>query len=204
MFAFLFVFFKNFSIYMGIVFILVAALVLTGTSNAVNLTDGLDGLAPGCVIMASFAFVVLSYLVGREDVSAYLHVVHVPGAGEVSIFCAALFGATMGFLWFNAYPAQVFLGDTGALPLGGAVGLVAVMIKQEMLLPIAGGIFVMEAMSVILQVTSFRLFHKRIFLMAPIHHHFEHKNMPENRITVRFWIIGAILAMFAVATLKLR
>jgi phospho-N-acetylmuramoyl-pentapeptide-transferase len=199
-----FPFFKNLSIYLGVFFIFFVALVLTASSNAVNLTDGIDGLAAGSMVMVSLAFVVLSYLIGRGDVAAYLQIVHVPGAGEVAIFCAALFGACMGFLWFNCYPAQVFMGDTGSLALGGAIGFVAVIIKQELLLPIVGGIFVVEALSVIIQVASFRLFGRRVFRIAPLHHHFEFKNWPEPKITVRFCIIGVILAIFAVASLKLR
>lgn len=197
-------FFKDTSIYLGFFFVLFAALVLCASSNAVNLTDGLDGLAAGNMVMVSLAFVVIAYLIGREDFSAYLSVVHVPGAGEISIFCAALFGACLGFLWFNCHPAQVFLGDTGALALGGSVGMVSVIIKQELLLLIVGGIFVAEAASVILQVASFRLFGKRIFRIAPLHHHFEFKNWHENKITIRFWIVGAMLAMFAIASLKIR
>jgi phospho-N-acetylmuramoyl-pentapeptide-transferase len=185
-------------------FVPFVALVIVGSSNAVNLTDGLDGLAPGCTVMAAAAFAFLSYVVGNAIFSKYLLVHYVPGAGELSVFCAAVGGATLGFLWFNCHPAEVFMGDTGSLPLGGAIGFVAVAIKQELLLVIIGGIFVVEAISVIMQVISFRTTGRRIFRIAPLHHHFQFSGWAENKVTVRFWIVAAILAAFGLATLKLR
>jgi len=178
--------------------------VMVGSSNAVNLTDGLDGLAPGCMVMVASAFAALSYIAGHRVFSDYLFIQFVPGAGELSIFCAALAGATMGFLWFNCHPAQVFMGDTGSLPLGGAIGFVAVAIKQELLLFIIGGIFVAEAASVIMQVCYYKCTKRRIFRCAPLHHHFQFMGWAESKVTTRFWIIAAILAAFGVATLKLR
>jgi len=179
-------------------------LVVVGSSNAVNLTDGLDGLAPGCTIMVASSFAVLSYIVGNAVFSNYLFIQFVPGAGELSVFCAALAGATLGFLWFNCYPAEVIMGDTGSLPLGGAIGFVAVSIKQELLLVIIGGIFVAEAASVIIQVLNHKCTNRRVFRCAPLHHHFQYKGWPESKVTIRFWIIAAILAAFGLATLKLR
>ena len=187
-----------------LVFVPFVIMVMVGSSNAVNLTDGLDGLAPGCMIMVTAAFGLLSYIAGNAIFSDYLFIQHVPGAGELAVFCAALLGATLGFLWFNCHPAQVFMGDTGSLPLGGAIGFVAVAIKQELLLFIIGGIFVAEAASVILQVLHFKCTSRRIFRCAPLHHHFQFKGWPESRVTVRFWIIAALLAAFGVASLKLR
>jgi len=185
-------------------FVLLVMAVIVGSSNAVNLTDGLDGLAPGCMIAVSAAFTMLAYITGNRIFSDYLFIQHVPGAGELAVFCAALTGATLGFLWFNCHPAQVFMGDTGSLPLGGSIGFVAVAIKQELLLFIIGGIFVAEAVSVILQVLHFKCTERRIFRCAPIHHHFQFKGWPESRVTIRFWIIAALLAAFGVASLKLR
>jgi phospho-N-acetylmuramoyl-pentapeptide-transferase len=197
-------FFKNLVINLGILYILWTVLVVVGSSNAVNLTDGLDGLAIGCVIMVALAYTGFSYVAGHSRFSEYLNISYVPGAGELAVFCAALIGAGLGFLWFNSYPATVFMGDTGSLALGGAIGTVAIFIKKELLLSLVGGIFVIEAMSVILQVASFRLRGKRIFLMSPIHHHFQRLGWSESKITIRFWIIGAVLALLSLSTLKIR
>lgn len=180
------------------------ALVIVGTSNAVNLTDGLDGLAIGCTTMIAIAYAGMSYLSGHQRFAEYLWIPFIPGAGELTVFCAALIGAGMGFLWYNAHPASVFMGDTGSLAIGGALGAVAILIKKELLLVIVGGIFVAEAISVIVQVMSFRLTGRRVFLMAPLHHHFQLKGWPENKVTVRFWIVGAVLALVSLSTLKLR
>ena len=179
-------------------------LVIVGASNAVNLTDGLDGLAIGCTTMIAIAYAGMSYLSGHQRFAEYLWIPFVPGAGELTVFCAALVGAGMGFLWYNAHPASVFMGDTGSLALGGALGAVAVLIKKELLLVVVGGIFVAEAVSVIVQVISFRATGRRVFLMAPLHHHFQLKGWPENKVTVRFWIVGAVLALISLSTLKLR
>ncbi len=182
-----------------------AVAVIVGASNAVNLTDGLDGLAAGPVMITSAVYLIFSYAAGNAIVSNYLQIPHVLGAGEVAVFCGTLVGACLGFLWFNAYPAQIFMGDVGSLALGGALGAVSIIIKQEFLLAIAGGIFVMETLSVILQVGYFKLSGgKRIFLMAPFHHHFEKKGWAEPKVVVRFWIISIILGLMALATLKLR
>ncbi|MEW6236169.1 MAG: phospho-N-acetylmuramoyl-pentapeptide-transferase [Candidatus Omnitrophota bacterium] len=198
-------FFKNAFIPLGIFYIPFVALVITGSSNAVNLTDGLDGLASGCTIISSLAFAVLTYIVGRIDTSAYLDILYVPKAGEITVFVMAMAGASMAFLWFNAHPAQVFMGDTGSLAIGGALGTIAVLIKQELLLFIVGGVFVLESLSVILQVASYRWRGgKRIFLMAPLHHHYEMKGWSETTIVVRFWILAAVFAFIGLATLKLR
>jgi phospho-N-acetylmuramoyl-pentapeptide-transferase len=197
-------FLKDVSINLGIFYILFTVLVITGSSNAVNLTDGLDGLAIGCVIMASIAFSVLSYVSGNIKLSEYLLIPYIKGSGELTVFCSAVFGAGLGFLWFNCYPAAIFMGDVGALSLGGALGTVALLIKKELLLVIVGGIFVMEALSVILQVISFRLTKRRIFKIAPLHHHFQFLEWPENKVIVRFWIIAALLALLTIVTLKLR
>jgi phospho-N-acetylmuramoyl-pentapeptide-transferase len=179
-------------------------LVLVGSSNAVNLTDGLDGLAIGCVIIAASALTVLTYVAGHSAWSTYLDLEHLPRVSELTIFCGAMVGSSLGFLWYNAYPAEIFMGDVGSLALGGAIGAVAVVIKQELLLPFIGGIFVLEAMSVILQVGSFKLRGKRIFRMAPIHHHFELVGWKESKIIARFWIVALVSALFALTTLKLR
>lgn len=197
-------FLKQAVVDLGWVFVPFVILVVVGASNAVNLTDGLDGLAIGCTIMIALAYTGMSYLVGHQQFAEYLWIPHVPGAGELTVFCAALVGAGMGFLWHNAHPAALFMGDTGSLALGGALGAVAVLIKKELLLVIVGGVFVAEAASVILQVASFQLTGRRIFLMAPLHHHFQLKGWPENKVTVRFWIIGAVLALLSLSTLKLR
>ncbi|MCD6404538.1 MAG: phospho-N-acetylmuramoyl-pentapeptide-transferase [Planctomycetes bacterium] len=185
-------------------FILFVIIVIVGTSNAVNLTDGLDGLAPGCMVIVAGTFAALSYIVGNCVFSKYLFIQPVPGAGELSVFCSALGGATLGFLWFNCHPAQVFMGDTGSLPLGGAIGFVAVAIKQELLLFIVGGIFVAEVVSVIIQVLHYKCTKRRVFRCAPLHHHFQFLGWAESKVTIRFWIIAGILAAFALATLKLR
>ena len=198
-------FLKNVFIPLGIFYIPFVAIVITGSSNAVNLTDGLDGLASGCVIIATLAFSALTYIVGRIDWSRYLGIIHVPQSGELTVFTMALAGAAAAFLWYNAHPAQMFMGDTGSLALGGALGTIAVLIKQELLLFIIGGVFVMEALSVIIQVLSYRYRGgKRVFLMAPIHHHFEMKGISETTIVVRFWILASIFALMGLATLKLR
>ena len=181
-----------------------AILVIVFSSNSVNLTDGLDGLAVGCTTFASMAFVVITYVVGNLKFSEYLKIIQVPGASELTVLCAALVGAGLGFLWFNAPPAQIFMGDTGSLVLGGLLGTVAVMVKQEFLLLIVGFIFVVEAASVIIQVTSFKMSGKRVFKMAPLHHHFELSGVPESKLIVRFWIIAIILTLLTLSTLKLR
>ncbi len=197
-------FFKDLMIDMGWFFIVFVYLVIVGTSNAVNLTDGLDGLAIMPAVMVAAALGLIAYLTGHVQFAEYLAIPHIPGAGEMIVFCGAIVGAGLGFLWFNTYPAQVFMGDIGALALGAALGVVAVVIRQELLLFIMGGVFVMETLSVILQVASFKLTGKRIFKMAPIHHHFELKGWPEPRVIVRFWIITFCLVLLGLATLKLR
>jgi len=199
-----FPFFKNAVINIGIFYILFVTCVIVGTSNAVNLTDGLDGLAVGCMIMVALTYTAISYIVGNAQFSDYLFLQYVPGSGELAVYCAAIAGASLGFLWFNSYPATVFMGDVGSLALGGGIGVVACCIKKEMLLLIVGGIFVFEAISVMLQVGSFKLRRRRIFQMAPFHHHLEMRGWPEPKIVVRFWIVAAILALFTLATLKLR
>ncbi len=197
-------FFKEVAWHMGPLFILLAYFVIVGSSNAVNLTDGLDGLAIMPTVMVAAALGVIAYLTGRADFAQYLHIPYVAGSGELAVFCSAMAGAGLGFLWFNTYPAQVFMGDVGALALGAALGTVAVIIRHEIVLFIMGGVFVMETVSVILQVASFKLTGRRIFRMAPIHHHFELKGWPEPRVIVRFWIITIMLVLFGLATLKLR
>ena len=185
-------------------FIVFVVLMIVGASNAVNLTDGLDGLAIGCTLIAAGALTVLTYVSGHATFSTYLELPRMPQVGEVTIFCGAMVGASIGFLWYNAHPAEVFMGDVGSLALGGAIGTVAVIIKQELLLPFIGGVFVIEALSVILQVASYKLRKKRIFKMAPIHHHFELMGWSESKIIVRFWIASLVFALFALTTLKLR
>jgi phospho-N-acetylmuramoyl-pentapeptide-transferase len=197
-------FFKSISIPLGIGFVVLAYFVIVGTSNAVNLTDGLDGLAIMPTVMVGGALAIFAYVTGRPDFAAYLQIPYVEGAGEVVVFCGALVGAGLGFLWFNTYPAQVFMGDVGALGLGAALGVIAVVVRQELVLFIMGGVFVMETISVILQVGSFKLTGRRIFRMAPLHHHFELKGWPEPRVIVRFWIITVILVLIGLATLKIR
>jgi phospho-N-acetylmuramoyl-pentapeptide-transferase len=179
-------------------------LVMVGSSNAVNLTDGLDGLAIGCVVVAAGALTILTYVTSHAGFSAYLDIQHIPQVGELTIFCGALVGAALAFLWYNAHPADVFMGDVGSLAIGGSIGVVAVAIKQEILLFSIGGVFVLEAISVILQVASFRLTGKRIFRMAPLHHHFELAGWSESKIIVRFWIVALVFALFSLTTLKLR
>jgi phospho-N-acetylmuramoyl-pentapeptide-transferase len=196
--------FKDTLIYLGYFFIPFAMVVIVGAANAVNLTDGLDGLAIMPVMIAAGALGVIAYAVGRSDFTEYLDVHYVPGTGEILIFCAALIGGGMGFLWYNAPPAAVFMGDTGSLALGGALGAIAVTTKHEIVLAIVGGLFVVEALSVIIQVLYFKRTGKRVFLMAPIHHHFEKKGWAEPQIVIRFWIIALILAMIGLATLKIR
>jgi phospho-N-acetylmuramoyl-pentapeptide-transferase len=185
-------------------FIGFVALVIVGSSNAVNLTDGLDGLAIGCTIIAAGALTVLTYVSGHATFASYLELERMPQVGELAIFCGAMVGSAIGFLWYNAHPAEVFMGDVGSLALGGAIGTVAVIIKQELLLPFIGGVFVIEAISVILQVASYKFRKKRIFKMAPIHHHFELLGWSESKIIVRFWIASLVFALFALTTLKLR
>ena len=199
-----FPFFKGVNPELGWLYVPFAMLVIIGASNAVNLTDGLDGLAIGPVIIAAGTYLLFADLAGHATLSGYLQISNVKGAGELAVLCGAMVGAGLGFLWFNTYPAQVFMGDVGSLSLGGAIGTIAVITKQEIVLVIVGGIFVMEALSVIVQVSSFRLCGKRIFRMAPIHHHFELKGWPEPKIIVRFWIISIILALIGLSTLKLR
>jgi phospho-N-acetylmuramoyl-pentapeptide-transferase len=185
-------------------FVAFVVIVIVGSSNAVNLTDGLDGLAIGCTVIAAGALAVLTYLSGHATFAIYLELQRMPQIGELTIFCGAMVGSAIGFLWYNAHPAEVFMGDVGSLALGGAIGTVAVMIKQELLLPFIGGIFVIEALSVILQVGSYKLRKKRIFKMAPIHHHFELLGWSESKVIVRFWIASLVFALFALTTLKLR
>lgn len=197
-------FFKDVAIDLGIFFIVFTYFVIVGSSNAVNLTDGLDGLAIMPTVMVAAALSVFAYLSGHAQFANYLHIPYVAGSGELIIFCGAIVGAGLGFLWFNTYPAQVFMGDVGALSLGAALGVVAVIVRQELVLVIMGGVFVMETISVILQVASFKLTGRRIFRMAPIHHHFELKGWPEPRVIVRFWIITVVLVLIGLASLKIR
>src|SRR5579883_2614060 len=185
-------------------FLVFICVVIVGSSNAVNLTDGLDGLAIGCTVIAAGALTVLTYVSGHASFATYLGLPHMPQVGELTIFCGAMVGSAIGFLWYNAHPAEVFMGDVGSLALGGAIGTVAVMIKQELLLPFIGGVFVIEALSVILQVASYKLRKKRIFKMAPIHHHFELLGWSESKVIVRFWIGALVFALLALTTLKLR
>lgn len=199
-----FPFFKNAVLELGPFYLLVVYFVVVGSSNAVNLTDGLDGLAIMPTVMVGAALGVIAYLVGNAKFANYLHIPYVLGAGELVVFCAALVGAGLGFLWFNTYPAQVFMGDVGALALGGALGVIAVVVRHEIVFFVMSGVFVMETVSVILQVASFKLTGRRIFRMAPLHHHFELKGWPEPRVIVRFWIVTVMLVLFGLATLKLR
>lgn len=197
-------FFKTVVLPMGGMFVVLAYFVIVGSSNAVNLTDGLDGLAILPTVMVGGALGLFAYLTGNVNFAGYLGIPYIPGVGEVVIFCGAIVGAGLGFLWFNTYPAQVFMGDVGALGLGAALGVIAVVVRQELVLLIMGGVFVMETVSVILQVASFKLTGRRIFRMAPLHHHFELKGWPEPRVIVRFWIITVILVLIGLSTLKLR
>lgn len=199
-----FPFFKNYHPDLGLFFIPFVTLVIVGASNAVNLTDGLDGLAIGPVAINAATYMLFAYIAGHATLSAYLQIPRVVGAGELAVICGAMVGAGLGFLWFNSYPAEVFMGDVGSLSLGGTLGIIAVLTKQEILLVIVGGIFVIEALSVIFQVGSYKYRGKRIFRMAPIHHHFELKGVAEPKIIVRFWIITIILALVAISTLKMR
>ncbi len=197
-------FLKGWVLDLGWWWIPVATLVIVGASNAVNLTDGLDGLAIGPIIMAGGAFAVIAYLTGNFRAADYLRITNVKGAGELTVFCGALIGAAIGFLWFNCHPAQVFMGDVGSLALGGAIGTLAVVTKAELLLPLIGGLYVVEAVSVIIQVASFKLTGRRVFRMAPLHHHYELEGWAEPKIVVRFWIVSFALALLALSTLKLR
>ncbi len=199
-----FPFFKGLSVHLGRLFILFGAFVIVGSSNAVNLTDGLDGLAVGPTITTSMTFLILSYCAGHVKIAEYLQIPYIAGSGEIAVFCGSMAASCLGFLWFNTYPAQVFMGDVGSLALGGALGVVAVITKNEFLLALCGGIFVMEALSVMAQVISFKLTGKRVFRMAPIHHHFELKGWAEPKVIVRFWIISIVLALVTLSTLKLR
>jgi phospho-N-acetylmuramoyl-pentapeptide-transferase len=201
---FSFPFFKKWTPDIGLFYAPWAMLVIVGSANAVNLTDGLDGLAIGTSMIASGTFAILAYVAGHAKVAGYLDVPNVRGAGELAIICGAMVGASLGFLWFNCNPAQVFMGDVGSMALGGAIGTVAVLTKQEILLVFVGGLFVIEALSVILQVASYRLRGKRILRMAPIHHHFELAGWPEQKIVIRFWIVAIIFALMSLSTLKLR
>ena len=197
-------FFKDVMIPLGIWFVVLAYLVIVGSSNSVNLTDGLDGLAILPTVMVAGALGVFAYVTGHVNFASYLSIPYIAGVGELSIFCGTLVGAGLGFLWFNTYPAQVFMGDVGALALGAALGVVAILVRQELVLLIMGGVFVMETVSVILQVASFKLTGRRIFRMAPLHHHFELKGWPEPRVIVRFWIITVVLVLIGLASLKIR
>ena len=199
-----FPFFKNLIINLGWFFIPFSVFIIIGSSNAVNLTDGLDGLATVPVILVAGCFAFISYVTGHILFSEYLNIPYLEGMGEVAVFCGSIIGACMGFLWFNAPPAKIFMGDTGSLALGGSLGAVGIITKHEIVLAITGGLFVLEAVSVIVQVVSFKLTGKRVFRMAPIHHHFEKKGWPESTVVIRFWIISIILAMIGLATLKLR
>ncbi|GIW72910.1 MAG: phospho-N-acetylmuramoyl-pentapeptide-transferase [Planctomycetota bacterium] len=195
---------KDVCVPLGFGFVFFAALVLVASCNAVNLTDGLDGLAAGAALPVLAVYTVIAYLVGHAELAAYLWLPHVPGAGEAAVAGAALLGATLAFLWYNAHPAQLFMGDTGSLALGGAIAVLALAVKQELLLVLAGGLFVLEALSVLLQVASFRLCGRRLFRIAPLHHHFQFGGQFETKVTVRFWIVGAMLAVAALITLKVR
>jgi phospho-N-acetylmuramoyl-pentapeptide-transferase len=195
-----FPFFKDHYIQLGVGFVLLVTCVTTGAFNAVNLTDGLDGLATGCSLLVGATLVAVAFLCGNPLSSSVLHIPYVVHGHEVAVFLAALLGGGLGFLWFNCHPAQIFMGDTGALPLGGSLGLAAVMLKQEMLLVLVGGVLVVEVLSVVLQVFSFKVWRKRVFLCAPLHHHFQFKGWPETKVTVRFWIAGAMLALFSLVT----
>lgn len=197
-------FLKNYEINFGILYVPIVVFIVTATSNSVNLTDGLDGLAIGLVGITALAWAAIAYVSGRFDLSNYLNIIYLPGSGELTVFAAALLGASIGFLWFNCHPAQVFMGDTGSLALGSAIGTLAILLKKELLLPIIGGIFVSETISVIIQVMYFKRTGKRIFKMAPVHHHFELKGWPETQVVIRFWIIGILLVLLSLSTFKIR
>ncbi len=199
-----FPFFKNLILHLGLFFIPFALFVIIGSSNAVNLTDGLDGLATVPVMLVALSFTFISYVVGNIIFAEYLQLQYIPGVGEIAIFCGSIVGSCLGFLWYNAPPAKIFMGDTGSLSLGGSLAAVAIIVKHEIVLAIVGGLFVLETVSVIIQVISFKLTGKRVFMMAPIHHHFEKKGWAESTIVIRFWIIAIILALVGLATLKLR
>ncbi|MCE2993481.1 MAG: phospho-N-acetylmuramoyl-pentapeptide-transferase [Alphaproteobacteria bacterium] len=199
-----FPFFKSFVVDLGLFYFVFAMIVITGASNAVNLTDGLDGLAIGPVMIATACFGMISYVVGNAVFANYLHITNISGTGEITVICAALIGAGLGFLWYNAPPAQIFMGDVGSLALGGFLGVVSVIIKHEIVLAIIGGLFVIEALSVIIQVVSFKTRGKRVFKMAPLHHHFEKIGWSETKVVMRFWILAVIFALIGLATLKLR
>ena len=199
-----FPFFKNFGLHLGLFFIPFALFIIVGSSNAVNLTDGLDGLVTVPVILVALSFTLICYIVGNTVFSEYLQIPYIPDVGEASIFCGSIVGSCLGFLWYNAPPAKVFMGDTGSLSLGGSLGAVSIISKHEIVLAIVGGLFVLETASVIIQVVSFKLTGKRVFMMAPLHHHFEKKGWAESTVVIRFWIISIILALIGLATLKLR
>ena len=199
-----FPFVKNFALHLGLFFIPFAIFIIVGSSNAVNLTDGLDGLATVPVMLVALSFTLICYVVGNTVFSEYLHIPYIPNVGEASIFCGSIVGACLGFLWYNAPPAKIFMGDTGSLSLGGSLGAVSIITKHEIVLGIIGGLFVLETVSVIIQVISFKLTGKRVFMMAPLHHHFEKKGWAESTVVIRFWIISIILALVGLATLKLR
>jgi len=201
---FSFPFIKTWTPDLGWFYVAFIILVIVGAANAVNLTDGLDGLAIGSVLIAAATFAILAYVAGNAVAAGYLGIINVKGSGELTVFCAALVGASLGFLWYNCNPAEVFMGDVGSMALGGAIGTVAVLIKQEILLVMVGGLFVLEAMSVIIQVASFRLTGKRVFRMAPLHHHFELLGWPEPKVIIRFWILAILFALMSLSTLKLR
>lgn len=202
--ALTFPFFKDLILHLGPLFILMAVIVIAGAGNSVNLTDGLDGLAIVPVMIAAATFGLIAYLSGNAKFATYLQIHHVPGTGELAVICGAIIGAGLGFLWFNAPPAMIFMGDTGSLALGGALGAIAVAVKHEIVLAIVGGLFVLETLSVIIQVTSYKWTGKRVFKMAPLHHHYEQKGWKESTVVIRFWIISVILALIGLATLKLR
>lgn len=197
-------FVKNLVLNLGIFYIFFVILVLVSAANAVNLTDGLDGLAIGCTVIAAITYAILSYISGNIKFTDYLNIFYLAGSGELTVFCSAMIGAGLGFLWFNSYPATVFMGDTGSLALGGGIGVVAIFIKKELLLFLVGGIFVIEALSVVLQVIWFKTTKKRLFLMSPIHHHFQLYGWAESKITIRFWIVAIVMALMSLATLKLQ
>lgn len=196
---------KDVILNLGLLYAALVMLVIIGSSNAVNLTDGLDGLAAGTIVLAALTFAIIAYCAGNIKVASYLKIIYVEGAGEIAVFLSAMIGACLGFLWYNAHPAEVFMGDTSSLFLGGAIGVAAIAVKQELLLPIAGGIFVAETLSVIIQMSSYKLRNRRrVFLMAPLHHHFELLGTPESKVTIRFWITGIMLMLLALSSLKIR
>lgn len=195
---------KETYINLGLFYIIFVLLIIVGSSNAVNLSDGLDGLAIGCIVICSFTYAIFAYVAGHAQIASYLKIIPVKGAGEIAVFLASIIGAGLGFLWFNGYPAEIFMGDTGALFLGGVVGLVAVFVKQEIILILVGAIFIIEVVSVVLQVYSYKRYGRRIFKMAPIHHHFELLGWAEPKITLRFWIIGILFSLLALSSLKIR